>query len=162
MSTPLHLLTLEELKVRHAFDRNQVPFTYNDVVQRATDEDDYVSFYRTLAYVFDCDYRIIYEIGNRDYLWKPAITQPVNYLQWIMLEPNRRDPIYEVLSGLFYDKHWDDHDDYEWDDETSGLTAEHRSRVKELTFKLYFEECSIRLWRDKNYLVEMYGYLDWI
>ena len=64
---------------------------------------DYEGFLRTLAHVFEADYKLVEKLSNYDYLWRPDIPEStnVNYIQWLNLECEERCPIEMMFAQLF-------------------------------------------------------------
>jgi hypothetical protein len=141
----------KEIRDERIKDGIENPFTEIDVLRRANIED-YTGFLKTIAYMFDVNYVLVEDLSNYDKLWRPFIEKydAVNYIQWLTLECDRQDPVYEMLNFLMKPRK-DSNSFYE-------LTKKHKEYVltKYSTYDNYFEEISTRLWKSPDYIKENY------
>ncbi len=156
-----------ELERTEKFDKEREegcknPFTENDVLKMA-DEDDYIGFLKTVAYVFELDFNLVHELANRDYLWRPKICKNyVNYVQWLTIGIDcSRDPINETLSYLFTQKDPEYDEPYCHNDNEVKLIKTHYVDIFSdyASCDEYLEAVSKRLWKDKDYIKTSYEYL---
>lgn len=146
-----------DIEIQNGRDK---PFFEIDVL-RMINKNDYNSFKKTMAYVFDVDFAIVWHLSNYDMLWRPVLEygdEYINHIQWINSD-NDRDPTSEMLSYLFdeCDPIYDD--PYDHDQETKNLLNMHYNKIqtKYGSVDNYFDECSLRLWKEKCYLKNNYN-----
>ena len=147
-------------RVEEIQDGYDISFSETDVLKKA-DENDYQGFLKTLSYVFDVDFKLIHNLANLDYLWRPPITNNVNYIQWLTCEPEHyREPITETLSYLFDKGDAVYNDPYNYSDKAKLLIQKHLVKIidKYNSVDNYFEKVSERLWKDKNFLKTHHDY----
>jgi hypothetical protein len=157
----MNILTEDDLLARcEEYEKNMCKIvTYNDLLQKA-DWEDHKMFCGALACVFDIDPLIIGRIGNLDYLWRPAINEnDVNYIQWLTLSPDIRDPIQEILSYLFWKTDPVYYERYNKTDKEKDRIRLHMVKIIEKygTIDKYFECVSTNLWKKSDYIRVNYG-----
>ena len=140
-----------------------VNMTENMLLQKC-DVDNYKNFAGALMLIFDLDPETVYNLSNRDFLWRPEAKSndySVNYIQWITQETNERDPVEEILSYLYRksDPVWGE--PYDFDNRELQLRKAHLDKIEKKYggLKSYFETVSERLWKESSYLEDNYKHI---
>lgn len=111
--------------------------------------------------IFDLDDSLMYNIQNRDFLWRPEPLQTkrkINYFQWITEDTNQREPVLSVLSYLFdkFKSYYREPYDHE-DNEKEAINHHYQKiKIKYGTLERYLEDVSQKLWYDKNFIKNNY------
>lgn len=149
--------------------------TYEECFLQALDEDDNGLFTGALACIFDVDPRVIGQVYNLDFLYRPDIWtkhgQALNYIQWVSKVEGRYDNIEEVLTYLFSLRN---HHREEYEHSKEGLERIHAYVRKVMSLFpgaqddrsiacLYLEWLGRRFWRDPVRFREDYeGFIPYI
>ncbi len=138
--------------------------TENDLLQKC-DVNNYNNFTGALMLIFDLDPEIIYNMSNRDLLWRPetkSIDYNMNYIQWITQKTDEREPVEEILSYLYRksDVPWGE--PYDFNNREIELRKSHLDKIdkKYGGLKSYLKTVSERLWKESLYLENNFSHID--